>query len=204
MSNELEKIVNEEAAEAKPSFLKKYSENIAGATSFIGSSIVLLNGGIESYVAAATFTAAEITLAKWGNKTTGYSAGALLFGAGDAVLAFSNSVPDGSSLQYSLLTMTTAWGIGALRYPLERLAEYTHSKTMQAVADATQPICGTVNLGLRVPGIAFAVHGGQYVLGTAISLWCVADVLAGRLQERVKSIGSYVKRQFSNYKQNSL
>lgn len=169
-------------------YIKDHSENIAGVVSLAGSSALLLAGNVQSAVAAGVFTAAELTLAKYGHKSAGYSAGAALFAAGDLTLAFSDAVQDGSTLQISLLGMAAAWGAGALRYPFERAARSLNSPKLQKVADILPAVCGTGNLALRLPGIFSAASAGNYVVAGAISAWGVADVLAGRLQERVGKI----------------
>jgi hypothetical protein len=132
------------------------------------------------------FTAAEVTFAKLGNKTAGYSAGALMFATGDLLLANSSSL-DGSLLQYSLYGMSLAWGVGALKYPLEKIAEMNDSKLLYSIADITQSICGTVNLGLRVPGVVTSVIDGEYILTTAIYLWGVADVFFKEITRKIKT-----------------
>ena len=40
--------------------LERYSENIGGVVSFVGSTMLLLNGGSSNIAAASSFTAAEL------------------------------------------------------------------------------------------------------------------------------------------------
>jgi len=65
-------------------------------------------------LAALQFTAAELLLSAKGDKTWGYSAGAALFATGDITLAYT---VDDKHLQYTLIAMAAAWGLGSLRYP---------------------------------------------------------------------------------------
>lgn len=166
-------------------FIHKHSENIAGIISLFGSSILLLSGNIQSVIAVILFTAAELILARFGHRKIGYSIGATLFAIGDLTLAFLDSIEPGSYLQLSLLSMTAAWTIGALYYPV--------SLVSQKVAGTFPAICGSVNLVLRIPGIITAVISGHYLIATAISAWALADIFAGRLQERVKQCYDYFR-----------
>jgi len=175
--------------------IKNNSENIAGLISLAGSSALFFTGDYKSTTAAAVFTTAELTLAKFGHKVGGYSAGAALFAAGDLTLAFSNSVDNGSTLQITLIGMAGAWGIGALRYPFEKAAQKLESEKLQHIADTLPAVCGTGNLALKLPGIFSAVAAKNYILSTAIVAWAISDILAGRLQERSKAIFQYFKDQ---------
>lgn len=112
-------------------YVKQRSENLAGIISLGGSTLLFFSGDMKSATAAAIFTAAELTLAKAGDKSAGYSAGALMFAVGDLTLAFSDSVQDGSSLQMTLIGMSAAWGIGAMRYPTEKAAKYLNSERLR-------------------------------------------------------------------------
>ena len=120
-------------------------------------------------IAAGIFTAAELVLAKFGHKVGGYSTGAALFAAGDLTLAFSDSVENGSVLQITLISMTAAWAVGALRYPFEKAAQQFNSERLQSTADMLPVICGTGNLALRLPGIFSAAMAGNYLLTSAIT-----------------------------------
>ncbi len=170
------------------------SENWAGVVSLTGSSLLVLNGGVSDFAAAAQFTVAELSLSRYGHKSWGYSGAAATFATGDLTLAFANSVPSGSFLQYSLFAMAGAWGIGALKYPFEKAASHFNNAALKKVADSMPTICGTGNLLLRVPGVTTALQSQNWVLAGAVAAWGVGDVLAGRLQEKVVSIYNYAKQ----------
>lgn len=177
--------------------IKAHSENIAGAVSLLSSSSLVLTGDAQNIGAAGIFTLAELTLARFGHKVEGYAAGAALFAAGDLTLAFSNTVQSGSTLQMTLLAMAAAWTTGALRHPFERAAKAMDSPGLQKIADTLPAICGTANLALRVPGIFSAIDSKKYIIAGAITGWAVADVLAGRLQEKTGAACHWVKNKFS-------
>ncbi|MGB4106867.1 MAG: hypothetical protein WBK55_03630 [Alphaproteobacteria bacterium] len=179
-------------------YIKAHSENIAGAVSLLGSSALMLRGDTKSIAAAIVFTAAELTLARYGHTTKGYAAGAVAFAVGDLTLAFSDSVEEGSFLQMTLQGMAAAWAVGALRYPFERAAQATKSLKLQQVADTLPAICGTANLALRLPGIFSALAANQKIVACAITAWAISDVLAGRLQERVGSVYRRIRPPTSN------
>jgi hypothetical protein len=170
------------------SYLKNNSENIAGVISLLSSTSLAFTGDSKSLAAAGIFTAAELTLARFGHKVEGYAAGATLFAVGDLTLAFSSAVQNETTLQTTLLVMAAAWGAGALRYPFERAAKATGSAKLQKIADTLPAICGTANLLLRLPGIYSALKEEKYIIAGAITGWGVADVLAGRLQDRARSV----------------
>lgn len=177
-------------------YVQQRSENLAGIVSLGGSSILVFSGDVKSAVAAGIFTVAEGTLAKFGHNSAGYSAGAAGFCAGDLTLAFSDAVQSGSTLQMTLVGMAGAWGIGAARYPTEKIAEALNSEKLQKVADNLAAICGSGNLVLRVPGIASAASSGNGLVTVAMSAWAVSDVLAGRLQEKVKPVYAMLQERF--------
>jgi len=169
------------------------SENWAGIISLLGSSALVLNGGVSDILAAMQFTAAEIGLARYGHKSAGYSISAGLFSAGDLTLAFSKSVPEGSLFQYSLFAMAGAWGVGALKHPFEKVAEKSEKPSLAKLSNHFPTICSTSNLLLRIPGVVSAAQSQNFVAAGAIAAWGISDVLAGRLQERAKSIYDYCK-----------
>lgn len=175
-------------------YVKEKSENLAGMISLGGSTLLFFSGDMKSATAAAIFTAAELTLAKAGEKSAGYSAGALMFAAGDLTLAFSDSVQDGSSLQMTLIGMSAAWGIGAMKYPTEKAAEYLNSERLKKVSASLASVAGAGNLVLRVPGIIASAQAGEKLVTAAMSAWAVSDVLAGRLQESVKPVLDRLRR----------
>lgn len=169
-------------------YLKNNSENIAGIISLLSSTSLIFTGDSKSMAAAGIFTAAELTLARFGHKVEGYAAGATLFAAGDLTLAFSSAIQNETALQTTLLVMAAAWGVGALRYPFERAAKAKDSVTLQKIADTLPAICGTTNLLLRLPGIYSALHAEKNIIAGAITGWGIADILTGRLQERARSV----------------
>ncbi len=177
-------------------YVQQRSENLAGIISLGGSSILVLSGDAKSAVAAGVFTVAEATLAKFGHNSAGYSAGAAGFCAGDLTLAFSEAVQSGSPLQMTLIGMAGAWGVGAARYPTEKIAEVLNSEKLQKVADNLAAVCGGGNLALRAPGIISAADSGNGLVTAAMSAWAVSDVLAGRLQEKVKPIYIMLQKRF--------
>lgn len=170
------------------------SENAAGIISLMGSTALAFHGDVNNVISAAVFTAAEVTIARYGHKTAGYSAAATLFAAGDLTLAFSDSVEGGSALQITLLGMAGAWSLGALRYPLDKVAEKYKMGGLGKIAETLPAVCGSGNLALRLPGIFSAAASQNYILAGAIAAWGVADVLAGRLQQRVKPLLQFCLR----------
>jgi hypothetical protein len=144
-------------------YLKKNSENIAGVISLLSSTSLAFTGDSKSLAAAGIFTAAELTLARFGHKVEGYAAGATLFAVGDLTLAFSSAVQNETTLQTTLLVMAAAWGAGALRYPFEQAAKATDSAKLQKIADTLPVICGTTNLLLRMPGIYSAIEAKKNI-----------------------------------------
>lgn len=193
--------------------MKVSSENAAGAISLIGSTAVMANsfdfdwsklselstiaqtvsynGDPTNLIAAASFTAGEISLMLRGHTTAGYSAGALGLAAGDAVLIFSDAAQGNTPLQISLAAMTAFWLVGASKYPLEKISERVQGNFKTAtekMANMAPKVCGFGNLGLRAPGIVTAAQGGNLPLAFGIACWATADILAGRLQDTVKEI----------------
>lgn len=159
-------------------YFSRYSENIGGGVSFVGSTIPALNGDTESLVAAGLFAGSEITFMRAGHKTEGYSLGAAGLCGGDFVLACSDSVSGNPALQASLLAMAAVWGVAATRYPIEAMG-------FNRVAGAIPPVTGAASLSMRVPGIMTAAGAGNYPVMVAIGCWAISDVLCGRLQNVV-------------------
>ncbi len=168
----------------------KYSENIGGGISLLGSSVFAWNGNTEGMLITATFTAAELTLTKWGHTTKGYSAGAALFVVGDLGLAFSKAAEGNTVLQVSLGLMSAAWAIGAARYPAEKgwLGEYLQEK-----ANILPAITGSTNLALRTPAIAASLGNGNIATTVALICWGINDVLSGRLQEQAVKAKQWIQ-----------
>jgi hypothetical protein len=157
----------------------KYSENIAGIVSLSGSLILIILGDIKSIMAAIAFTVAELILTRYGNKTFGYSLAALFFIIGNTLLIYSISLTGDTAVQFALWGMSFAWFIGFCRYFIEKIGRIN-------IADNLPAVTGSLNIIIKIPGIIFAYNSGDYVVATAIFLWMLADVLAGRLQEKVK------------------
>lgn len=166
--------------------ISKYSENIAGAISLSGSLILILLGDIKSIAAAITFTIAELILTRFGNKTLGYSISALCFIIGNIFLIYSVSLTGDTWVQLSLWGMSFAWSIGFLRYFVEKLGYLKTANNMPAVT-------GTLNILFKFPGIFFAIHSGDYIVALAITMWMLADIFAGRLQEKMSLLFKFLK-----------
>jgi hypothetical protein len=173
---------------------KLKSENLAGIISLAGSSALALSGDPASIAATVAFTAAEITMAVKGHTKTGYSAASALFAAGDFMLAASPAVMANKGLQMSLMAMGTAWGAGAMRAPLHKIADWMKdnrpkmAEHLKNIAEHIPTGVGAVNLSLRVPGAIAAATGQQWIVMGAITAWGCADVLAGRLQNTVADL----------------
>lgn len=179
---------------AKRNFLEKNSERIAGGVSLAGSALLIMAGGPHSIAAAAFFLGAELLMLSFGNKNAGYSSSAVLFAAGDLTLAFSSAVVAGSALQLSLFAMAGFWSLGALKYPFTLAANKFNSKTLYKISDALPTACGLGNLSLRVPAFGAAALSGSGLIAIAIASWGIADVLAGRLQEKANDLYRFSKK----------
>ncbi len=155
-------------------------------------------GDPASIVGTFLFTAAELTFARYGHTRWGYSLGAAAFAAGDFLVALSPSVAANENLQTMLFGMAAAWAIGVVRAPLAAAAFYVKNpnvqKVMTRVADGVQPVVGSLILLQRIPGIVAAFHGGNRLVGTAMLLWGVSDVLTGRVHKAVGSAKNYISR----------
>lgn len=174
-------------------YFKRHSENIAGCISLLGSSLFLLTGYSYDIIAVIIFTMAELTLARAGHKKLGYSIGATLFCLGDILLALSPTIEHGSALQFTLFSMAAAWALGALLYPLKLIADKYHITKLSTLAGTLPAICGSINLVLRLPAIVSATLNDNYITALAITAWAIADILAGRLQERVSQFYGFLK-----------
>jgi len=151
-------------------------------------------------LAALQFTAAELLLSAKGDKTWGYSAGAALFATGDITLAYT---VDDKHLQYTLIAMAAAWGLGSLRYPFAVVSKQLKNNlsanfnkvgnVLETTANTIPKITGTTNLALRLPGIIAAGKGGEYIVAGAIAGWGAADILTGRLQDSAKEAYIWTK-----------
>lgn len=181
--------------EEQKGFINEHSENIAGLFSFIGSSIVATNGDSSSIASAIQLTASEILYILYGKKSWGFSLGCGLAGTGVMTLAFSEAAMQGGDFQqYSLLAMGGGWLVGSLKYPFEKAAKYIKdaklSHFFEKCASITQPLTGYIGTGLKIPGMASVCSAkpADPVLITAMSLWTLATILAGRLQEHVPKL----------------
>lgn len=171
--------------------LENHSENIGGAVSFIGSALLLLSGGASNTAAAASFAAAELMLMTRGQTSRGYSAAASLMSAGDAVLAFAAAANGDYPLATVLGSMAAAWGVGAARYPLEKLSSLFPSiqPACHEIASHLPSVVGTTNISLRLPGLYAALQNGNVPLALAVACWGTSDVLTGRLQRSAGRFG---------------
>jgi hypothetical protein len=164
------------------------SENFGGLVSMVGSCLFLLGGDASGVVISLSFLAAEITLARSGHTRAGYSFGCALFSFGDALATTSQVAHGNPAFQITLAAMAAAWLLGALRAPVAWLGELFGKTRLVAAADALQPIVGIVILVLRLPGIATAATGTNYLGAAAVGLWAASDILVGRLQFFVRKI----------------
>jgi hypothetical protein len=103
----------------------------------------------------------------------------LFFIIGNTLLIYSISLTGDTAVQFALWGMSFAWFIGFCRYFIEKIGRIN-------IADNLPAVTGSLNIIIKIPGIIFAYNSGDYVVATAIFLWMLADVLAGRLQEKVK------------------
>ncbi len=172
--------------------MKLKSENIGGILSFIGSLIPILAGDVHSVVAALLFFFAEVMFMRKGHTTAGYSLGALGFAGGDYVLAAATTLGDNTSLRIVLVLMAVSWTVGVLRWPLEKISQCFQqdkiSKRLKRAADLIQPLVGVSNVVMKLSGVVTAALGGNFLILIATSLWAMADVLCGRLQDYALSM----------------
>jgi hypothetical protein len=167
------------------------SENIGGLVSMAGSCLFLLGGDASGIIVSASFLIAEVILAKWGHARAGYSLGCILFSFGDAMALTSNVAANNSAFQIALAAMAMTWALGALRGPLAWYGARSNSTAFVRLADALQPISGSLTLVLRIPGIVTAVGGANLLGAAAVACWAIADILVGRLQD---AVGRLVRR----------
>jgi hypothetical protein len=164
------------------------SENLGGLVSMAGSCVFFFGGDVSGAVVSVSFIAAELTLARWGHRRAGYSIGCALFSFGDVVAVISKVAYANRAFQATLLAMAAIWAIGALRAPAAWLGQTLARPWLVACADAIQPLAGTMLLILRIPGIAAAFIGANYLGVAALSCWAVSDVLVGRLQNSISTL----------------
>ena len=201
------------------SFIDRYSENVAGGLSFLGSTIVLANSfdiewdkieGVTtalnsiSYnndptnlIAAGAFAFAECVWLYRGNTPGGYFLGAIGFGLGDLTLMFSDAVQNSPSQQICLGAMTAFWLVGIAKYPVLKMMDNIQDQFRSAAETFVKyspKICSIGNIAFLAPGFIAATNAGNTPLATAFGLWATAQCLSGRLKETVQEVGNYFKK----------
>lgn len=166
---------------------------MAGFISLFGSLILILMGDIKSILAAILFTIAELSLARFGHKSLGFSIAASFFIMGNIALITSSNLEGDLYTQLSLWGMCFAWLFSVFKYPVYKMALHKKSEKLENVSNSLPAITGTLNVFFKVPGVIFAYIGGNVILSIAIFAWVVADILAGRLQERVYAMYKYLR-----------
>jgi len=168
------------------------SQNWAGLSSMAGSLLILITGDMESAGATASFLVAETIFSVKGHTSWGYSLGCALIAFGDGLLPFSHATFDNPVLQATVGLFAATWIIGGLRYPLGCVAfrARRHApklfRSLIKIAVAIPPVIGILIFLQRLPALASATIGGNYVMLGAVSLWALADILLGRVQNYAK------------------
>ena len=174
---------------------KMKSENWGGLASMTGSLIALAAGDAEGVISTASFVASEISFARKGHISDGYSLGCAGISFGDGLLCFSDATSGNPALQITMAALTGIWAIGAARYPIERAGRFVVKYSerlgsrLQRTADAIPPLVGSTNLMFRAPTVYTAALTGEHfntVIFACNMFWGTADVLLGRLQVFVK------------------
>jgi hypothetical protein len=177
------------------SIKKMKSENWGGVASMAGSLITLAAGDAEGAVSTASFVASEVSFARKGHTSWGYSLGCAGISLGDGLLCFSDATAGNPTLQMTMAILTGVWAIGALRYPIEQIGKVVKpyaeglGNKLQKTANVIPPVVGSLALTLRAPALYTAAFSGEHVNTVMLvcnSLWGTADVLLGRLQDFVK------------------
>ncbi len=180
------------------------SENWGGWASMTGSLITVAAGDAQSFISTVSFVGAEICFVRKGHTSWGYSLGCAGLSFGDGMLCFSDATSGGTALKITLIALTIAWAIGALRYPLERLGKAIASRSqrwsdqLQRTANAIPPFAGSVTLLLRIPTLYTAAFSGEHfnaVVFVCTAFWATADVLLGRVQNFIQGpFRSFLRR----------
>jgi hypothetical protein len=174
-----------------PSIRQMRSENWGGVASVTGDALAALIGDIESLTAMALFFSAEYAMTRHGHTARGYSLAHALFAPGNFLLAISASKNGQTGLKWTLAALGVTLAIGAVRYPAEKLAEFCErhkskiTRPLTKLAQTIQPSVGWACLGLRAPGLISAIMERRLVMIGIFSLWMTADILCGRLQDKL-------------------
>lgn len=163
----------------------------------VGSLLSCAAGDAPGLVSAISFVLSETAFVRIGHKSWGYSLGCAGISLGDYLLLLSDTTSNNSILNLSMMSLAIAWGIGAIRYPLERfgiiIKPYSESiaRICQKIADIIPPTVGSVALILRIPTLYTAAFTGEHfnaVIFVCNIFWGIADVLLGRMQRFVRNI----------------
>lgn len=174
---------------------KMKSENWGGLASMTGSLIALAAGDTEGVISTASFVASEISFARKGHTSAGYSLGCAGISFGDGLLCFSHATAGNPTLQITMAALTGIWAVGASRYPIEQagkvVMKYSErlGNTLEKTAEAIPPLVGSTALMFRLPALYTAAFAGEHfnaVMFACNTFWGTADVLLGRVQNFVK------------------
>lgn len=159
-----------------------------------GSLIVLAAGDMQGIFSTLLFLASELILTRKGHESWGYSLGCAGLSLGDFLLCFSHATSGNPALQVTMALMASAWVLGALRYPLERIS-------MRKLAGLIPPLVGSTNPALRIPALCTAIFTGDHfnaVMFASNVFWGISDILLGRVQRFFQRFS----RIFSIYRKN--
>lgn len=186
---------------AKKRLVNMESENWGGVAGVAGNLVVLLGvGDVQSVASTFLFTAGRVILAKAGEQTPGYSAGIGLASLGCLSLVLSETGKGNLPLKFTIAAMALNLGIGATRYPLEKIARRIARKhpqlsaRMLSCSKKIKPVVGTTALVLNAPGLVSALVGRDVIMVTAMSFWTASHFLCGKLQDTIRPAYSKIKR----------
>ena len=168
-------------------FINHHSERIAGTIGLIGSMAVLFNGGVESVIATNAFIMGQIIFMLKGHKAWAYSLGALCFMTGDIALIVSDAVQMNMPLKIALAGIALGWLVGSTRGALKWSSRYFNKEWKKKIikfASGIQRAVGINNISFRLIVIVTGIIGHNYSIAIAMSIYCIEDMLAGRIQEK--------------------
>ena len=152
----------------------------------LGSGLALIAGDVEGIVASAAFIGSEIILTYKGETSEGYSLGHVVAAVGEGCFLLSSVTAGNPSVQMLTVFYGVLWGVAALRYPVERMAQLVASgdkrHVFQTAANAIPPLMSVVSFSGRLPVLCAAAFAGEHFNGImffATLMWGTADILLG-------------------------
>jgi hypothetical protein len=166
--------------------------NLGGATSLLGSLLLISYGELKSAGALFLCITGELTqFVSNPNSYRGYSIGYGLHGLGHVALLTSSATAGDTTHQFSIGLLAATYSIAFSKMGLDQLAEDLKenypitSRRIQALSDKIPEGVAYAAVGLRIPAILSA----EGVMILINSLWGASDAICGNLHSKA---GHYI------------